>query len=297
MAGARFVDPKILSRIGNLELLARTVVDGFINGLHRAPFFGASIDFAEHRGYVAGDDIRRVDWRLYARTDRYFIKQYEADTNTNFTVLMDVSRSMAFGSGRVSKLEYSSYLAACLAYLATRQRDRVGILTFDQDIVTHVPPSAKHFDMVLHTLDRAKADRAGHLSVPLHKMAEHFKRRGILLLISDFYDEPEAILDAIKPLKFLGNDLIVFHVLDPQEINFDYEDASTFEDLESGDQVPVVPQSFREQYRSLIQEHINALTTRFSEQRIDYAVLNTGEPLDRALFSYLSSREKLMRVR
>ena len=297
MAGARFVDPKILSRIGNLELLARTVVDGFINGMHRAPFFGASIDFAEHRGYVAGDDIRRVDWRLYARTDRYYVKQYEADTNTNFTVLFDISRSMRFSSGGVTKLEYASYLAACLAYLATRQRDRVGIITFDDDIVTHVPASAKHFDMVLHTLDRAQADRPGHLSAPLNKMAEHFKRRGILLLISDFYDEPDEILEAIKPLRFLGNELIVFHVLDPQEINFDYEDASSFEDLESREQVPVVPQSFRAQYRQLVQEHIGALRSRFSEQRIDYAVINTSEPLDRAMFSYLASREKLMRVR
>ena len=297
MPGARFVDPKILARVGNLELLAKTVVDGFINGLHRAPFFGASIDFAEHRPYVAGDDIRRVDWKLWARTDRYYVKQYEADTNTNFTVLFDISRSMRFSSGGVSKLEYGAFLGACLGYLATRQRDRVGIITFDDDIVTHVPPSAKHFDMVLHTLDRAKADKPGHLSAPLNKMAEHFKRKGILLLISDFYDEPDAILEAIKPLKFLGNDLIVFHVLDPQEINFDYDEASAFEDLESRDQIPVVPQSFREQYRSLIQEHINALRTKFSEQRIDYAVLNTSEPLDRALFSYLSSREKLMRVR
>lgn len=297
MAGARFVDPKILARIGNLELLARNVVDGFINGLHRAPFFGASIDFAEHRGYVAGDDIRRVDWRLYARTDRYYIKQYEADTNTNFTILFDISKSMTFASRGVSKLEYGSFLAACLAYLAHRQRDRVGIITFDEDIVTHVPPSAKHFDMVLHTLDQARAVRPGHLSAPLHKMAEHFKRRGILLLISDFYDEPDAILDAIKPLRFLGNDLIVFHVLDPQEINFDFDDASTFQDLESGEQVPVVPQSFRAEYRRLIQEHINRLSTKFSEQRIDYALLNTSEPLDRALFSYLSSREKLARVR
>jgi len=291
------VDPKILARIGNLELLAKTVVDGFINGMHRAPFFGASIDFAEHRGYVAGDDIRRVDWRLYARTDRYYVKQYEADTNTNFSILFDISRSMKFTSGGVSKLEYGAFLGACLGYLATRQRDRVGIITFDEDIVTHVPPSAKHFDMVLHTLDRATAERPGHLSAPLHKMAEHFKRRGILLLISDFYDEPEAILDAIKPFKFLGNDLIVFHVLDPQEITFDYEDASAFEDLESREQIPVVPQSFRAEYRRLIQEHITSLQTKFSEQRIDYALLNTSEPLDRALFSYLSSREKMMRVR
>ena len=297
MPGARFVDPKILARIGNLELLAKTVVDGFINGLHRAPFFGASIDFAEHRAYVAGDDIRRVDWKLWARTDRYYVKQYEADTNTNFTVLFDISRSMKFSSGGVTKLEYGAFLGACLGYLATRQRDRVGIITFDEDVVTHVPPSAKHFNMVLHTLDQAKAERPGHLSAPLHRMAEHFKRKGILLLISDFYDEPDAILDAIKPLKFLGNDLIVFHILDPQEISFDYEDASAFEDLESREQIPVVPESFRDQYRSLIQEHISALRTKFSEQRIDYAVINTSEPLDHALFSYLSSREKLMRVR
>jgi uncharacterized protein (DUF58 family) len=297
MPGARFVDPGILSRVGNLELLARTVVDGFINGLHRAPFFGASIDFAEHRGYVPGDDIRRVDWRLYARTDKYFVKQYEADTNTNFTVLLDISKSMSFSSGGVTKLEYGSYLGACLAYLATKQRDRVGIITFDNEIVTNVPASAKHFDQVLHTLDRAKAVRPGHLTVPLHRMAEFFKRRGILLLISDFYDEPDAILEAIKPLRFLGSDLIVFHVLDPQEIKFDYDDASTFEDLESGEQIPVVPQSFRAQYRQMIQDHITALQTRFSEQRIDYALLDTSEPLDRALFSYLSSREKMGRVR
>ncbi len=298
MPGARFVDPKILMRVGNLELLAKTVVDGFINGLHRAPFFGASIDFAEHRGYVPGDDIRRVDWRLYARTDRYYIKQYEADTNTNFTILFDVSKSMNFTSGDgPTKLEYGSFLAACLGYLATRQRDRVGILTFDQNIVTHVPPSAKHFNQVLHVLDRAAAERPGQLSVALHQVAEHFNRRGILLLISDFYDEPDAILDAIKPLRFLGNDVIVFHILDPQEISFDYQDAAAFEDLESREQIPVVPDSFREEYRRLVQAHIETLRRKFSEQRIDYAQITTTEPLDRALFSYLSSRGKLMRVR
>lgn len=295
--GARFIDPAVLSRIGNLELLARHVVEGFINGLHRAPYFGASIDFAEHRGYVAGDDIRRVDWRLFARTDRYYVKQYEADTNTNLSILFDVSRSMAFASHGVSKLEYASYVAACLAYLAHRQRDRVGIITFDSDIVTHVPPSAKHFDVVLQTLDRATAERPGNLAAPLNKMAEHFRRRGLLVLISDFYEEPDAVLDAIKPLRFLGNDLIVFHVLDPAEIEFGFEDASSFEDLESGEQVPVVPESLRAEYRQMIQAHISALGTKFSEHRIDYTVLNTSEPLDRALFSYLSSRERLLRIR
>jgi len=296
MAGARFVDPTILARIGNLDLLARTVVDGFINGLHRAPYFGASIDFAEHRGYVPGDDIRRVDWRLYARTDRYYVKQYEADTNTNFSVLLDVSRSMGFASRGVSKLEYASYLSACLAYLAHRQRDRVGIITFADEVIEHVPPSAKHFGVVLYTLDRARPARPGSLQV-LGPLAEHFKRRSVLALISDFYEEPDAVLDAIKPLRFLGNDLIVFHVLDPAELDFGYEEASAFQDLESGEQIPIVPEALVEQYRALIREHTSALGEKFSEHRIDYTVLNTADPLDHALFSYLSSRAKLGHVR
>ncbi len=297
LPGARFVDPTVLSRIGNLELLARSVVDGFINGLHRAPFFGASVDFAEHRGYVAGDDIRRVDWRVYARTDKYYVKQYEADTNTNFNVLFDVSRSMSFTSGGVTKIEYGCYLAACLAYMAQRQRDRVGLITFDSDIVNHVPPSAKHFNVVLQTLDRAKAERPGNLRVPLAKMAEFFKRRGLVALISDLYDDPDAILEAARPFAMLGNDLVVFHVLDPAEIDFTFDDASSFEDLESGEQVPVVPASFAKQYRQLIREHIEALTTKFAEHRIDYCLLNTAKPLDEALFRYLSTRERFIRVR
>jgi uncharacterized protein (DUF58 family) len=246
---------------------------------------------------VPGDDIRRVDWRLYARTDKYFVKQYEADTNTNFSVLLDVSKSMGFTSGGVSKLEYSCFLAACLAYLAHRQRDRVGLITFDDDIVNYVPVSAKHFNVVLHTLDRAKPERAGNLIAPITKMAEHFKRRSVLALVSDFYEEPDVILEAIKPLRFLGNDLMVFHVLDPAEIEFKYDDASSFEDIESGEQIPVVPEALSEQYRKLMQEHIDALTTKFSEHRIDYTMLNTSKPLDHALFSYLSMREKMMRVR
>ena len=177
--GARFMDPAVLARIGNLELVSRAVVDGFINGMHKAPYFGASVDFAEHRGYVAGDDIRRVDWRLYARTDRYYVKQYEADTNTNVSILFDISSSMQFASRGIPKLEYGCFAGACMAYLAQRQRDRVGILTFDDDIVTHVPPSAKHFNVMLHTLDRVKPERRGNLKVPLNKMAEFFKRRGI----------------------------------------------------------------------------------------------------------------------
>jgi len=295
--GARFVDPQVLARIRNLELLARTVVDGFINGLHRAPYFGASIDFAEHRGYVPGDDIRRVDWRLYARTDKYFVKQYEADTNANFMALVDVSKSMSFASRGITKLEYASFLAACLGYLSQRQRDRVGIVTFDQEIVTHVPPSAKHFNVMLQTLDRARAERPGRILEPLARLAEHFKRRSIVALISDLYESPDAVLEALKPYKFLGNDVVVFHVLDPAEIDFPYTDPSRFEDLESGEEVPVVPESFADQYREMMRAHIDAFTTRCSEARIDYMLVNTSRPLDDALFTYLGNRERLMRVR
>ena len=297
LPGARFVDPKVLSRIKDLSLLARNVVDGFINGLHRAPYFGASIDFAEHRGYVPGDDIRRVDWRLFARTDRYFVKQYDADTNANLAVLLDVSKSMSFASDEVSKLQYASYLAASLAYLSHRQRDRVGIITFDEDVVTHVPPSAKHFNVLLHTLDRARAERPGRLLAMLDKLAEHFKRRSIVVLISDLYENPSDLLESLKPYRSLGNDLVVFHILDPAEISFPYTDASRFQDLESGEQVPVIPEVFADQYRTMMREHIEALTTKCSESRIDYLQLQTTQPLDEALFHYLGNRERLMRVR
>jgi uncharacterized protein (DUF58 family) len=294
--GARFVDPVVLARIGNLELVAKTVVDGLINGTHRSPFFGASVDFAEHRGYVAGDDIRRVDWRVYARTDKYYIKEFEADSNANFSVLLDVSKSMSFGA-KISKLEYAKTLAACLAYLANAQRDRVGIITFDERIVEHVPPSAKHLDVVLHTLDKATAGRPGHLVAPVRRLAEHFGRRGIIVLISDFYAEPEEVFDAVGPIRFRGNDVVLFHVLDPQEIDFSFTEASSFEDLESGDQMPIVPGKLAADYRALIQAHIERLTKQASEQQVDYMLLNTAMPLDFALFRFLSMRERLARKR
>ena len=295
--GARFVDPKVLARIGNLELVARSVVDGFINGLHRSPYFGASVDFAEHRGYVPGDDIRRVDWRLYARTDRYYIKEYEADSNANFAVLLDVSKSMGFGSQGMTKLEYGRMLAGCLTYLVHRQRDRVGLVAFDSDIVEFVPPSAKHMEVALHVLDRLTASNPGSLRVPLSKIAEHFGRRGVLVLVSDLYDDPDAIMEAIGPLRFRGHDLIVFHLLDRAELDFEYADPSAFEDLETGEQIPIVPEALAEQYRELVRAHITGLTERFSANRIDYTLVNTSSPLDHALFSYLSARERLTRIR
>jgi uncharacterized protein (DUF58 family) len=295
--GARFVDPVVLARIGNLELVARSVVDGFINGMHRSPYFGASVDFAEHRGYTPGDDIRRVDWKLFARTDRFYVKEYEADSNANFAVMLDVSKSMGFGSRGITKLDYSRMLAGCLTYMVHRQRDRVGLAAFDDDVVEYVPPSAKHMEVALHVLDRLKPTKPGRLGPPLKTLAEHFARRGVLVLISDLYEEPDAVFEAVSPLRFRGHDMVVFHVLDPAEIEFNYEAASAFEDLESGEQIPVVPEALAEQYRSLIREHSEALRSRFAELRIDYALLNTATPLDHALFRYLSLREQLNRSR
>jgi uncharacterized protein (DUF58 family) len=297
ISGARFVDPVVLARVGNLELVARSVVEGFINGMHRSAHFGASVDFAEHRGYTPGDDIRRVDWKLFGRTDRFYIKEYEADTNANFACLLDVSKSMAFGSRGISKFEYARILAACLTYMVHRQRDRVGFAAFDNDIVEYVPPSAKHMETTLHILDRLEPSKPGQLAPPMKKLAEHFARRGLLVLISDFYEDPQAVLEAVAPLRFRGHDMIVFHVLDPAEIEFTYDQASAFEDLESGEQIPVVPDALAEQYRALIMEHSHALRSKLSELRIDYALLNTATSIDQALFSYLSMREQMSRVR
>ncbi len=292
-----FLDPKVLARIRNLELLAKTVVDGFINGLHHSPYLGVSIDFAEHRPYMPGDDIRRVDWRVFGRTDRFYVKEFEAETNANFSILLDVSKSMTYGSLGVTKLDYGRYLAACLSYFSRQQRDRVGIVTFDHDIVDFVPSSAKHLEIVLHTLDRVTAERHGELAGPLLKITESMKRRSILVLISDLYESVDVVIDSVNRLRHRGHDIIVFHVLDPVELEFPFEEASHFQDLESEEKIPVVPEALKGQYRTMMREHIDALARRSGESEIDYVLLDTSKPLDFALFEYLSRRERLSRVR
>jgi uncharacterized protein (DUF58 family) len=296
-AGSRFIDPKALSKIANLELLARTVVEGFINGLHHSPHLGLSVDFAEHRAYQPGDDIRRVDWRLYARSDRFYVKEFESDTNTNCVFLLDISRSMSFFSQGIPKLDYARFLTACLAFFSSKQRERVGLVTFDEDVVDFVPPSAKHLDVALGTLDRVVPRKRGRLRQPLLKVTEALRRRGIVVLVSDFYEEPDEVIEAVTPLRYKGNDVIVFHVLDPAEIQFPYEENANYQDLETDEAVPVVPEYLREQYRQLIADHIAALGRGFAANRVDYAVFDTSTPLDHALFNYLSNRQRLARVR
>ncbi|MDZ7780994.1 MAG: DUF58 domain-containing protein [Gemmatimonadota bacterium] len=295
--GARFLDPAVLARISNLELLARTVVDGFLTGLHRSPYLGFSTDFAEHRPYMPGDDIRRIDWRLFARTDRHYIKLFEAETNANFVVLLDVSRSMSYGSHEVTKLDYARYLAACLGYLSNRQRDRVGLVTFDREIVDYLPPSMRPIDTMLHMLEAMRAERSGNLGPPLLRATELLRRKGIVLLVSDFYEEPDDVLAAVAPLRSRGHDVLVVQVLDPMELEFSFEDASGFEDLETGEQIPVVPERLRSEYRRLMDEHLETLATRFSANGIDYLRLDTSQPLDDALLRYLLVRERMRSTR
>jgi uncharacterized protein (DUF58 family) len=294
--GARFLDPVVLARIQNLELVARTVVDGFIGGLHHSPYLGLSTDFAEHRPYMPGDDIRRVDWRVYGRTDRFYVKEFEADTNANLIVLLDVSRSMDYGAP-VSKLDYARMLAASLLYLSRRQRDRVGLVTFDTGVLDYVPPSAKHLERSLHTLDRRGAAGRGGLTDPLRKMAEIIRRRSILVLVSDCYGDPDATVRGLAALRNRGHDVLVFQTLDPTELEFPFDEARPFEDLETGERVPVVPATMRDEYRRLVRAHCDTLARRLGDHRIDYYLAETGKPLDFALLEYLKRREWLARVK
>jgi uncharacterized protein (DUF58 family) len=323
LPGAHLIDPTVLARIGNLELVARSVVDGFINGLHRAPHLGASTDFAQHRQYMPGDDTRLVDWKLWARTDRYYIKEYEADTNANFSLILDSSRSMRYGANaqtnRVSKLEYGCILGACLTYFSSMQRDRIGAAAVNGEEVEFIPPSGKHLRQILMMLDRTLRDESSGPAIteapgtevtarkplrppaslygPFKRLGEAFRRRSIIAIISDLYEEPEAIIDAITFLRGRGSDIMVFHLLDPTELDFPFADSSNFIDIETGERLPVIPDYLREQYRAIMQQHVEKLGKQLRDSRIDYGLFDTSKPLDAALFAYLSIRERMMRVR
>jgi uncharacterized protein (DUF58 family) len=304
-----FLDPTILARIGNLELLAKTVVEGFINGLHKSPHLGVSTDFAQHRGYMPGDDIRRIDWKLWARSDRYYLKEFEAETNTNFVTILDVSPSMHYKGepedNRLSKLTYGCFMAACLAYFSSLQRDRVGLATVDHDIVDYVPPSAKHLRQILFSLDRIERSKRdaksapgkSTLAEPLRKLSDTLRRRSLVVLISDFYEDPTEVLNALVHIRGRGNDVMVFHLLDPREIDFSFTEASSFIDMETGTKMPVIPEYLRKQYRDLIREHTETLSRRIGETRADYSLFDTSKPLDKALYAYLGARQRFNRVR
>jgi len=295
-APARFLDPDVLARIDNLDLIARVVVDGFISGLHKTIYLGVSTDFAEHRQYAPGDDVRWVDWRVFARTDRLYVKTFEAETNADVVIALDVSASMGYASGEVSKLDYARFMAASLAHLASRQRDKVGLVSFDSDLVDYVPPSARRRDTILRTLDRARAKAGGDLLRALERLSERLGRRGIVVVISDFYADPADVAVALDALRVHGHDVIALHVLDPLERDLALPGPTVLEDLETGERVPVTPKG-RFAYRALVDAHVDALTRALGDRRIDYDCFVTDRPLDDMLWRYLSNRARLARVR
>lgn len=290
----RFIDPKVLMKIQNLELVARTVVEGFVQGLHRSPYLGFSVDFAEYRQYMPGDDIRRIDWNVFARSDRLYLKLYEGETNTRVLVLLDVSGSMNYTSGEVKKIDYARILAACLSYFAYHQRDGVGLLTFDTQVRAHIPASRRSGQLfsILAEIDRIEPSQLTEFSKPLRFLAEFLTRRGVIVLISDLYDEPENIVAGLKHLRTKGNDVIVFHIMDNFELTFPFEDMAQFEDLETRKKLHVIPEYLRKQYLAILNEHMNQIRKELSSAGIDYVLMDTSKPLDTGLFAYLAARIK-----
>jgi uncharacterized protein (DUF58 family) len=288
----RFLDPAILGQISSLELLARAVIEGFISGLHRSPYTGFSTEFAEYRQYLPGDDLRYLDWKLLGRTDRYYIRKYRADTNAQLHLLIDASRSMGYGSGAVTKLAYAKFLGASLTYLANRQQDAVGLIAFDEEIITHVPALNRtgHLRSLFGRMEQLEPGRETRLSSMLHAAAERLTRRGIVLVLSDFYDDPEEILDALQHLRHKGNDVIVFHLLDQREREFDFTDPVLLEDAETMEEMHVIPELIKEGYRQAMDEHIARLREGAARHRIDYTQIMTDQPLDGALLTFLSQR-------
>jgi uncharacterized protein (DUF58 family) len=291
----RFLDPAVLARLGSLELKARTVVEGFLSGLHRSPYKGFSVEFAEYRQYMPGDDLSTLDWKVYARSDRHYVKQYQEETNLECHILLDVSASMAYrGDAALSKMAYGSILAGSLAFLMHRQRDGVGLMAFDERIVLRLPASARrgHLQTILVGLEGLAPQRRANVGRPLEQLAEALVRRSLVVLISDLLDEPDPIIKGLSHLKVRGNDVIVFQVLDPHELTFPFSGPSRFKDVESAVEVTAEPSAIRESYL----EAIDSLTRRYEHALrsagIDYQRLDTGKPLDFALLAYLALRAR-----
>jgi len=290
----RFLDPSVLAEISSLDLIAKTVVDGFVAGLHRSPDFGFSQEFAEYRAYSSGDDLRHVDWNVFARTERAYLKRYRGETNSLLTVLLDASNSMNFTSHTVSKMDYARYAAASLFYLAIHnQRDAAGLIVFDDEVRNYIRPSTRQGQVarLLHGLELAEPRARTDFAKPLQHFQEFLRRRGLVIVISDFYETPERIIRTIEPLQFHGNEVVLFHILDPQEIRPDIGEPAIFVDLETREEMEITPEYTRNDYRQRIGAHIAALRDRAQGAGMDYYLLVTDQPLDGALREYLSVRQ------
>ena len=289
----RFLDPKVLAGISTLDLVARTVVDGFVSGLHRSPDFGFSQEFAEYRPYTPGDDPRRVDWNVFARLDRIYLKRYRGETNTLLTLLLDCSASMRYNSHALSKLDYARYLCASLAYLSNQQRDACGLILFDETVREYVHASSRYgqLNRLLHAMDRATEGTQTDFEAPILHFQQFLRRRGIGVIVSDFYAEPDVLIRQIEPLRQRGNDVVLFHVLDPLEIEPHFQGAQLFVDMESERKLEVSAEYLRGPYRDRLRKHLATLQAESRRTGLDYMLLSTDKPLDAALREYLSIRQ------
>lgn len=290
----RFLDPKVLAGIASLDLVAKTVVDGFVAGLHRSPDFGFSQEFAEYRAYTPGDDLRHVDWNLFARTERCYLKRYRGETNSQLTVLLDASNSMQYTSGPPRKMDYARYIAASLFYLAIHnQRDAAGLIVFDNEVREYIKPSTRPGQLarLFAGLDQAEPRALTNFTKPFKHLQTYRHRRGIAIVISDFYEEPETIVRTIAQLRFHGNDVVLFHILDPQEVLPVLNGSAILVDLETNRKIEVVPEYTKTTYRAKVDAHIEQLRSRARGAGMDYQLLVTNQPLDNALREYLSLRQ------
>lgn len=292
----RFLDPAVLAGISDLGLVAKTVVDGFIAGLHRSPDFGFSQEFAEYRAYTPGDDLRHVDWNVFARTERAFLKRYRGETNSQLTMVLDASASMGYTSHKITKLDYARFITASLAYLASQQRDASGVIIFDDEVRNYIRPSTRQgqFFRVVHAINNAEPGKRTAFEKPFLHFQEFLKRRGIVLVVSDFYEQPDVVIKTVEPLRFRGNELILFHVLDPQEIQPTLKQPMLLIDMETQEAIEVSPEYAKQEYKSKVDAHIDALRTKARAANIDYFLLRTDRPLDDALREYLTVRKGRM---
>ncbi len=288
----RFLDPSVLSGLSSLDLVAKTVVDGFISGLHRSPDFGFSQEFAEYRMYNPGDDLRHVDWNVFARTERAYLKRYRGETNCQVNVLLDTSGSMKYGSKGMEKLEYAKFLAASVLYLAHLQRDAAGLVVFDDEVRNFVAPSTRQGQLhrLLHGVEQAQAGKRTDLSRPFSHLMDFLRRRGMIAVVSDFWDIPEKLIETIAPLRFRGNEVVLFHLLDPEEIHPKLKHPVMLEDLETGEQMEVTPDYAAHEYRDKMNAHLQDIESRAKGAGMDYFLVDTSRPLDAALREYLALR-------
>jgi len=291
-----FLDPSFISKLNSLELKARLVVEGFMVGLHKSPYHGFSVEFSEHRAYMQGDNLKDVDWKVFGKTEKYFIKQYEEETNLRSYIFLDTSNSMAYSSGNnISKLDYSLTLAAALSYLMIHQQDAVGLTLYSEKINKFLPPksSRAYLQEILKNLANVTASEKTNTAESLSEAAEKIKRKGLVIIISDFFDDINSVLKALKHFSYKKNEVIVFQVLDPMEKTFSFGKDAIFKDLETGDELTTQPYQIQKAYREAMTEFTNRIKKECLNSNIDYNLLDTSDSYDKALFRYIQKREKL----